>query len=126
MADVEVGGTGGKCIIFRRSKKEYSVYLVEFIDELSQLLELMELLSTADKSVTIRINIHCLGGDIWTAMALISAMRTSQATIITKITGLAISAAALVFMAGQKKELSKYSILLIHNYSCKMDGKNNE
>jgi ATP-dependent protease ClpP protease subunit len=123
---MEIKEADAACTIYGYTKKKFVVYISGVIEGLPQFLDLLELLDRAEKGTTIRINIHSLGGDLWTTMVLINAIKTTKAVVTTKIVGMAISAAALLFLAGHKKELSHFSILMIHNYSCELDGKNHE
>lgn len=72
-----------------------------------------ELGKVQGKSLTVEINSP--GGDVFAALAMYNALRTSGKEIVTKAMGVAASAASLVFMAGDKRIMPKNTHLMVHN-----------
>lgn len=69
----------------------------------------------AVKGDTLEVEINSPGGDAFAATAMYNALRASGKTIVTKVMGVAASAASLVFMAGDKRVMPKNTHLMVHN-----------
>lgn len=65
------------------------------------------------KQITLSINSP--GGSVFDALAMYNALRAHDATITTKVMGVAASAASVVVMAGETIEMPANSFLMIHN-----------
>jgi ATP-dependent Clp protease protease subunit len=76
-------------------------------------MTLMEDLS--HKGIVIKIN--SVGGDLVEAFAIIDRIRHSPCKITTLAYGEVCSAAALIFLAGDKRIMSKWSRLMLHEVS---------
>ena len=80
-------------------------------------------LNTAKQGDTVIINIDSPGGDEDAVQILLMAMWHTKATITTKVTRLAASAAAMVLMNGNQIQISPYALILFHTGStCDMGG----
>lgn len=62
--------------------------------------------------ITVRIN--SVGGSVADATAIFNALRRHPARIITTNDGVAMSAASLIFMAGDQRQAAANSLLMIH------------
>ena len=78
-----------------------------FIDELKAL---------GDKK-TINVMIHSVGGDVFAANAIYTALLMNKATITGTIIGICASAATIVLMACDSRKIAKNAILMAHNPS---------
>lgn len=58
--------------------------------------------------------INSSGGDLNTMLGLYDYLKLSKLNIITKVFGQASSAALLLFLLGKKREISKNSVILLH------------
>ena len=67
------------------------------------------------ESKQISVEINSPGGDVFAALAMYNALRASGKEIVSKVMGVAASAASLVFMAGDKRVMPKNTHLMIHN-----------
>jgi ATP-dependent protease ClpP protease subunit len=76
------------------------------------------------KSITIKIVSG--GGDIYSALAIISRMRASQCKIITEGHGYVMSAATAILAAGNKRRLSSLATFMWHEASYEVGGKHAE
>lgn len=65
------------------------------------------------KEITVRINSG--GGDVFAANAIYTALKDNAAKIITKIDGIAASAATIVAMAGDVIKIPAGAYMMIHN-----------
>jgi len=64
--------------------------------------------------------INSIGGLRVLAFAICDAIRISRAPVYTVIQGQALSSAAIIFLAGEKRYITKYSRIMIHDVS--VDG----
>ncbi len=83
-----------------------------FIDELKGL---------GDKK-SINVVIHSVGGDVFAANAIYSALAMNKATITGTIIGICASAATIVLMACDNRRIMKNAILMAHNPSITLFG----
>lgn len=83
-----------------------------FIDELKAL---------GDKK-TINVMIHSVGGDVFAANAIYTALLMNKATITGTIIGICASAATIVLMACDSRKIAKNAILMAHNPSVSLWG----
>lgn len=82
-----------------------------------------ENLDSRSKVLTLYIN--STGGDLYSAFALIDIIRNSNHTVRTIAVGAAMSAAFLIFCAGDKGEryVGKNTCLMCHQFSDSTEGK---
>ena len=64
------------------------------------------------KPVTVRINSE--GGDVQTALGIYNALQRHKGEVVTQVDGFALSAASLVYMAGDIKRMADSSFVMIH------------
>lgn len=67
------------------------------------------------KREPITIYINSPGGDLHALFGLIDIIKESKTPIITKVVGLAASAAGILFLVGHKKFMGEFSTLHYHN-----------
>lgn len=101
-------------------------YLVEEIDEVGAFLDMINVLKTSEPHDTIFIYLNTPGGNLYTAIQIISAIRQSNATVVTCLEGMVASAGTLIFLAGHKHVVNANCTFMIHNYSHGAWGKGNE
>lgn len=70
----------------------------------------------------IRLYIDSPGGDVYTMWMLIDAIMASETPVYTVNVGSASSAAALIFIAGEKRFMTPHARVLIHEGSAQMMG----
>lgn len=83
------------------------------------LAHMIESLSEVD-TITVRINSY--GGETAEGLAIYNALKNSKAHVRTVCDGFACSAASIVFMAGDEREMNAASLLMIHNAWTSADG----
>lgn len=83
-----------------------------FIDELNGL---------GDKKA-INVMIHSVGGDVFAANAIYTALLMNKATITGTVIGICASAATIVLMACDSRKIAKNAILMAHNPSVTLWG----
>lgn len=80
-----------------------------------------ELNALGDKK-SINVVIHSIGGDVFAANAIYSALAMNKATITGTIIGICASAATIVLMACDSRRIAKNGILMAHNPSVSLWG----
>lgn len=106
---------------------EYSVYLSQPVVQPVAYDEICHLLRQVGPNDKVKLYIDTPGGALTSGLALIQAMRESQATITTILNPQAFSMGALLFLAGDEKIAPPNSLLMFHHYSGGgMEGKGNE
>jgi ATP-dependent protease ClpP protease subunit len=104
----------------------YHFYIIDEIEDVKPYLELINTLKTAEKHDTIFIYLNTPGGSLYTAIQIISAIKQTEATVITSIEGSVCSAGTLIFLSGHKFMVNPNCTFMIHNYSHWTGGKGNE
>lgn len=66
-----------------------------------------------DKDVTVYINSP--GGDMFEGIAILNRLREHSRKVTTKVLGLAASAASVIFLAGEERQVATSAFLMIHN-----------
>jgi len=66
------------------------------------------------KATTIIVNINSYGGDVNHGISIHDLLAESQAHVITKINGMTASAATLIALAGDEREMSDNALALVH------------
>ena len=80
-----------------------------------------ELNGLGDKK-SINVVIHSIGGDVFAANAIYSALAMNKAKITGTIIGICASAATIVLMACDSRRIAKNAILMAHNPSVSLWG----
>lgn len=76
----------------------------------------------AEERRPIRLFIHSQGGDMDMMWSLVDAIEASETPVYTVNTGLAASAAGIIFLAGRRRFMFRHSRLVIHEGSARMAG----
>lgn len=66
-----------------------------------------------DKPVTVYINSP--GGDMFEGIAIYNRLREHSQQVTTKVLGLAASAASVIYLAGEERQVASSAFLMIHN-----------
>lgn len=104
----------------------YRFYLSDNIVDSSRYIEMINILKTAEEHDTVYLYINNTGGELSTAIQIITAMNESSATIITSLEGEACSAATMIFLSGQQFVINANCSFMIHYYSTGLFGKGND
>ena len=75
-------------------------------------------------SIFLHVNSH--GGDLFSGLAAMDEIRKSKTPIISIVDGCAASAATLMTIAADKRQINKHAYMLIHQLSSGMWGKYKE
>jgi ATP-dependent protease ClpP protease subunit len=66
-------------------------------------------------ATNIDVEISSNGGDVFAAITMFNGLRASGKTIRTKVMGIAASAASLLFLAGEKREMPGNTCVMVHS-----------
>lgn len=100
----EIKAEGGRAVVRLYSEIGYfGVTAQDFVNELSQL--------TASE---IEVQINSPGGDVFDGIAIYNALRAHSARVVTRVDGLAASAASLIVQAGDHRIMMSSAQLMIH------------
>lgn len=84
------------------------------IDERSlALIDVFRVLSLSGDPVV--VNICCMGGEIDAGVAVFDSMKAMKVHLTTRVIGAAYSAAAMIFQAGDHRQMTVNSQLMMHN-----------
>jgi ATP-dependent protease ClpP protease subunit len=127
--DDDEGGTQTECyhkaVTAVNTTTHY--YISSFIDEAKYYIGLIHDMETAGPGDTIVIHLNTTGGNLATGAQIITAMRRSNAHIITSIDGECFSLGTLIFLSGDEFWVSRTALVMIHNYSGgETGGKSND
>lgn len=67
------------------------------------------------KGKALDVAINSPGGDVWAGIAIYNALRAHGGTVTTRAMGVAASAASIVMMAGDKREMPANAMIMVHN-----------
>lgn len=90
--------------------------------EVSKVIRAVELMVRQNKE-PIHIKISSFGGDPYIAMGFYDYIKTLDVTIITEVVGMAMSAATVMFLAGDIRQMSPNSTLMFHTVSTLSMGR---
>lgn len=76
--------------------------------------------SIGDRPVTVYINSP--GGDMFEGIAIYNRLREHSQKVTTKVLGIAASAASVIYLAGEEREVASSAFLMLHNCWCCMCG----
>lgn len=113
--------------VFSESKgTAFHLYLFGEIKEPNNYIAWFEMFRSATENDDVYIHINSEGGDVQTALQIRNYMIQSPATVITCIEGYCMSAATIVFLAGDGYIVHNHSVMMVHNYSGAVIGKGGE
>jgi len=97
--------------------KEINIYGVIGEDVLLENIK-----SQVENEQDVTLNINSVGGNVAEALAIYDFLTNSQKNITTKIEGVCVSAATLIFMAGTTREVFANSQFMAHEPYCSISG----
>lgn len=115
----------------KRFTTKHAVHIHEFyisgeIESSEEYIEWFDLIRSASESDILKFYINSPGGDLFTAIQFLRVLSETEATIIVSVEGACMSAATLIFLCGDKFEVSPHSMFMFHNYSSGVEGKGGE
>ncbi len=106
--------------------RQLHFYLSGPIEDPSKYTEMIHQIRTAGQNDVVNIHLNTPGGLVSTGVQMISAMRASQAHIVTHLEGEACSMGALLFLTADEMVVYDDSLIMFHNYSGGAFGKGHE
>lgn len=98
----------------------------EIEDNMDRYSDFINIVKTSSENDVIYIYVNSEGGSMRMALQIVNSMRASNARIITCLDGEAMSAATMIFLAGEEYVVNPNCTFMIHTYSGGMRGKGNE
>lgn len=115
-----------KPVITKPIASIHSFYISGTIEESSEYIQWFETMRNAGELDVIKFHINSYGGDLFTAIQFLRAMADTEAHVICSVEGACMSAATMIFLAGDSFEVSEHSVFMFHNYSGGTIGKGGE
>lgn len=94
----------------------------KLFDTVNMKMSILERDSTG-KDAPITIRLHSLGGDVYTAWAIVSRLKSSPCKIIVEAHGVVASAATLILAAADIRKVSRFCTVMFHEASIETAGK---
>lgn len=88
--------------------------------------DLKAILRAMSQNDHLHLHINCCGGDLYTALELINAIKASQGNVVAVLDPYAASAASMIFLQCPCTSFNTYSTMMIHAYTDCIYGKANE
>jgi len=106
--------------------RNIDIYISDEFAEPLLYCEMIHVIRTATPNDTIYLHLNTPGGRLDTGVQLISAIRSSEARIITILDGVAHSMGALLFLCGHEMIIHDHAQLMFHTYSGGVFGKGSD
>lgn len=95
--------------------RNYNVFLDGEIGDSSEYRELRHILNTATENDFVTMYINSVGGNLYTALGIIEAMKRSQAKIHSIVEGECMSAATIILLNSDEISICDSAALMIHS-----------
>lgn len=96
---------------------EYNFHLDDEVTGTGDYRELFEILRDCGDNDVVRISIANFGGNLHTCISIVGAIRDSKATVIGSLTSIAYSAASIIWLACDVREVFEHAGLMAHDAS---------
>ena len=104
----------------------YHLWLIDEIGEAKNFLKWYDILQSASEDDLVIIHINCWGGDVMTAVQLITQIKTCQANVVCQIESACCSAATMIALACDGLICYKHGYMMIHTSSGFTFGKQSD
>lgn len=104
----------------------HEFYLSGPILDPEEYIEWFDTIRSAGPNDDVNIRINSGGGDLYTAIQFKRVMRETEARVNVSVEGACMSAATIIFLAGDTVDITEHSAFMFHNYSGGAIGKGNE
>jgi ATP-dependent protease ClpP protease subunit len=101
-------------------------YLSGEIESSEEYIQWFDTIRHSSETDVIKIYINSPGGDVFTAIQFMRALKETSANVVISVEGLCASAATMIMLCGESFEISEHSMFMIHNYSGGTFGKGGE
>lgn len=103
------------------NEEKHIITMTGIIDD-DDYIEMTEYCSVAHTD-DISVIINSCGGDVYTALGIYDCLSAQECNITTTIAGVAASAASIIFLAGDKRNMSPNSTYMVHQPSTSVADK---
>jgi ATP-dependent protease ClpP protease subunit len=104
----------------------YEFYLSGEIESSDEYIQWFDTIRHASENDIVKIYINSPGGDVFTAIQFIRALKETEASVVMSVEGICASAATMIMLCGDSFEVSEHSMFMFHNYSGGTFGKGGE
>lgn len=119
--DETIYSSGNKIYFYESIDSKSILKLKQHIEELS--IELNEVKQKYQTEPHIELHIYSNGGDVFIGLDMYNYIKRASIPIHTYIDGMIASAATFIYLAGNKRFISDYNHVLIHQLSTSFWGK---
>lgn len=114
------------CFIYKNENGEnfvYDIYMIGDIENPANYIDAIQIIRYANPGDSIMIHLNSNGGDLFSALQICSAIKSSRAEVYCNVEGMCASAATLIFFAAHEINIEEHSIFLFHTYSTNIGFK---
>jgi ATP-dependent protease ClpP protease subunit len=104
----------------------HEFYLSGEIESPEEYIQWFDTIRHAGETDVIKIYINSPGGDVFTTIQFMRALKETPANVVMSVEGVCASAATMIFLCGDSFEVSEHSMFMFHNYSSGVFGKGGE
>ena len=104
----------------------HEFYLSGEIESPEEYIQWFDTIRHAGETDVVKIYINSPGGDVFTAVQFMRALKETSANVVISVEGLCASAATMIMLCGSSFEISEHSMFMFHNYSSGVFGKGGE
>ena len=104
----------------------YHLWLIDEIGEPKAFMKWFDILQTASEDDLVIIHINCWGGDVMTAVQLITQIKTCQANVVCQIESACCSAATMIALSCDGLICYMHGYMMIHTSSGFTFGKQSD
>lgn len=104
----------------------HEFYLCGEIETPEEYIQWFDVMRHSSETDVIKIYINSPGGNVFTAIQFMRALKESSAKVVMSVEGECASAATMIFLCGDSFEVSEHSMFMFHNYSSGVFGKGGE
>lgn len=126
MLDLLLNGGDNRSFTNRPSGQTHEYYLSGDIGKAEEYASWFDTIRHCGENDTVILYINSGGGNLFTAIQFCSVLEETAAQIITVVEGACMSAATMIFLAGDHYKISPHAMFMLHNYSGGTFGKGGE
>lgn len=104
----------------------HEFYLSGDIESAENYIQWFDTIRHASENDVVKVYINSPGGDVFTAIQFIRALKETSANVVMSVEGICASAATMIMLYGESFEISEHSMFMFHNYSSGTFGKGGE
>lgn len=104
----------------------HEFYLSGEVESPEEYIQWFDTIRHAGETDVIKIYINSPGGDVFTTIQFMRALKETSANVVMSVEGVCASAATMIFLCGDSFEVSEHSMFMFHNYSSGVFGKGGE